>query len=110
LLEKLNDYDYIITPNFDNNLAELVRDRSKIIYLTGTIKYPDSIGIGPFVSRAQFDAKLAEVNKHTKRGYVNFDIFGINMPKQLMLLEFIFSKTNRYTKINHYVYNLSKRQ
>lgn len=110
LLDKLNSYDYIITTNYDNNLSELVHDRSKIIQLTGTIKRADSLNIGPFTSRVEFDAKLVDINKNVKRGYVDFEIFGINMTKQLLLLEFIFSKINRHASIHHYIYNLNKRQ
>ena len=110
LLEKLNEYDYIITTNYDNNLTELVRDKSKIVNLTGTFKYKDSIKLTPFISQMEFDSKLIKINKETKRGFIDFDIFGINMTKQLLLLEFIFSKVNRHSKINHYVFNLSKRQ
>lgn len=110
LIEKLNAYDYIITINYDNNIAELVRDRSKIIQLTGSYKNPDSINLSPFISRNEFMSKLVKVDPYLKRGEVDFDIFGINMAKQLLLLEYIFSKVNRHTRINHYVYNLSKKQ
>ncbi len=110
LINKLNEYDYIITINYDNNLSELIRDRSKIIQLTGSFKNVESINLLPFISRNEFMAKLAKIDKHLKRGEVDFDIFGINMAKQLLLIEYIFSKINRNTRINHYIHNLSKKQ
>ena len=75
LLDKLNEYDYIITTNYDNNLAELVRDKSKIINLTGTFKYSDSIKLTPFISQAEFDSKLIKIDQNTKRGFIDFDNF-----------------------------------
>lgn len=102
LQSKLNEYDYIITTNYDNNIEQYTS--KEVIHLHGDITKNSNIKVGPFAELKTITDSIANIKEDSKN--IELDIFGISMITEVHIIKYIVE--SGFKKVNHYIYDFRK--